>query len=111
MMTEFVDWRAVKARARAADPAWDDVDRVDRRREMREEMLAAVSGVRLAEIRRQLGLTQAQLADATGLSQARISQIENGRSVSLEVLRTYVGGLGGHVDVVARIGDIQLNVA
>jgi transcriptional regulator with XRE-family HTH domain len=78
---------------------------------MRDEMVAAVSGARLAEIRRQLGLTQVQPATSTGLSQARISQIENGRSVSLEVLRTYVGGLGGQVDVVARIGDIQLNVA
>lgn len=110
-MSEFVDWRQVKDKARAADPEWDSAGRVERRREMRAEMLAAVSGARLAEVRRQLGLTQAQLAKATGLSQARISQIENGRSVSLEVLRTYVGGLGGHVDIVARIGDIQLNVA
>jgi transcriptional regulator with XRE-family HTH domain len=87
-MNDFVDWHEVK-----------------------EELRAAVSGARLAEIRRQLGLTQVQLAEATGLSQARISQIEKGRTVSLEVLRTYVGGLGGQVDVVARIGDIQLNVA
>ena len=48
---------------------------------------------------------------ATGLSQARISQIERGEAVSLEVLRTYVAGLGGQVQVIARIGDIQLNVA
>ena len=65
----------------------------------------------IAEIRRQLGLTQVQLAATTGLSQACISQIENGRSVSVEVLRTSVGGLGGQVDVAARIGDIRLNVA
>lgn len=110
-MTEFVDWRAVKAKAQAADPQRENTERAERRRGMREEMLAAVSGARLAEIRRQLGLTQSQLAETTGLSQARISQIENGRSVSLEVLRTYVGGLGGQVDVVARIGDIRLNVA
>jgi DNA-binding XRE family transcriptional regulator len=110
-MTEFVDWRVVKAKAQAADPDREGASRVEQRRAMREEMLAAVSGARLAEVRRQLGLTQVQLAQATGLSQARISQIENGRSVSLEVLRTYVAGLGGHVDVVARIGDIQLNVA
>jgi DNA-binding XRE family transcriptional regulator len=96
---------------RATDPDWDSPARVERRWAMRAETLAAVSGARLADVRRQLGLTQVQLAAATGLSQARISQIENGRSVSLEVLRTYVGGLGGQVDIVARIGDIQLNVA
>jgi transcriptional regulator with XRE-family HTH domain len=75
-------------------------------------MLATISGARLADARKQLGLTQAQLAQATGLSQARISQIENGKAVSLDVLRTYVTGLGGRVEVVARIGDdIQLIVA
>ncbi|MFI6075096.1 helix-turn-helix domain-containing protein [Actinoplanes sp. NPDC051343] len=110
-MNDFVDWHEVKEELRATDPSWDSPARVERRQEMRTEMLAAVSGARLAEIRRQLGLTQVQLAEATGLSQARISQIERGRNVSLRVLRTYVGGLGGQVDIVARIGDIQLNVA
>ena len=78
---------------------------------MREQMLASVSGARLADIRKQLGMTQVQLGKATGLSQARISQIENGDAVSLDVLRTYVAGLGGQVEIVARIGDISLNVA
>ena len=51
------------------------------------------------------------LADATGLSQARISQIENGDAVGLDTLRAYVVGLGGRLDIVARIGNIKLNVA
>jgi len=110
-MTEAANWRDVKAKARAIDPTWDSNDRVNRRQQMRAQMLAAVSGAQLAEIRQQLGLTQVQLAEATGLSQARISQIENGDAVGLDTLRTYVAGLGGHLDVVARIGNIQLNVA
>jgi DNA-binding XRE family transcriptional regulator len=103
-------WRDVKAKAEA-DPTWDAPDRQARRAQMREQMLASVSGAQLAEIRKQLGLTQTQLAEATGLSQARISQIENGTAASLETLRAYVTGLGGHLDVVARIGNIHLNVA
>jgi DNA-binding XRE family transcriptional regulator len=83
----------------------------DRRQALAERMLAAVSGTQLAEIRQQLGVTQVRLAEATGLSQARISQIENGDAVGLDTLRAYVAGLGGHLDVVARIGNIQLNVA
>lgn len=110
-MTEAANWRDVKAKARAADPTWDSNDRVTRRQQMREQMLAAVSGAQLAEIRQQLGLTQVQLAEATGLSQARISQIESGDAVGLDTLRAYVVGLGGHLDIVARIGNIQLNVA
>ena len=74
-------------------------------------MLASISGAQLADIRKQLGMTQTQLAEAAGVSQARISQIENGEVTSLETLRAYVGGLGGHLDIVARIGNIQLNVA
>ena len=110
-MTDNVNWRDVKAKARVIDPDWDGDERVARRKEMREQMLASVTGHRLAEIRQELGLTQTQLADAAGLSQARISQIENGDVVGLETLRAYVVGLGGHLDIVARIGDIQLNVA
>jgi DNA-binding XRE family transcriptional regulator len=110
-MTTPSNWRDVKAKARAADPSWDTGERVARRARMREEMLATVSGAQLAEIRKQLGLTQTQLAEAAGLSQARISQIENGSATSLETLRAYVAGLGGHLDIVARIGNVHLNVA
>ncbi len=110
-MSEASNWRDVKAKARAQDPDWDSAERSARRAAMRAEMLASVSGVQLAEIRKQLGMTQAQLAEAAGLSQARISQIENGKAVSLESLRAYVTGLGGHLDIVARIGNIHLNVA
>ncbi|GIJ45712.1 putative antitoxin HigA3 [Virgisporangium aliadipatigenens] len=110
-MSETSNWRDVKAKVRELDPGWDSPDRTERRAAMRQEMLAAVSGAQLAEIRKQLGLTQAQLAEAAGLSQARISQIESGTATSLESLRAYVAGLGGHLDIVARIGNIQLNVA
>jgi DNA-binding XRE family transcriptional regulator len=110
-MTKPTRWRDVKGKAQAADPAWDAPDRQARRAQMREQMLASISGSQLAEIRKQLGLTQTQLAEASGLSQARISQIENGTATSLESLRAYVTGLGGHLDIVARIGNIHLNVA
>ncbi|MDG4760106.1 hypothetical protein O7620_19625 [Micromonospora sp. WMMD710] len=45
------------------------------------------------------------------MTQARISQIESGGHTSLETLRAYVTGLGGHLEVVAGIGNIPLNVA
>ena len=110
-MSGMSDWRDVKAKARALDPEWDSEERVAQRAQMREQMLASVSGAQLAEIRKSLGMTQTQLAEAAGVSQARISQIENGEVTSLETLRAYVTGLGGHLDVVARIGNIHLNVA
>jgi hypothetical protein len=43
-MTEATNWRDVKAKARAADPTWDSAERVAWRQQMREQMLASVSG-------------------------------------------------------------------
>lgn len=89
-MSEMSSWRDVKDRARRIDPD---------------------NGSQLAEIRRSVGMTQAQLAEATGLTQARISQIENGDGAGLDTLRTYITGLGGHVDVMARVGTVRLDIA
>jgi len=71
-------------------------------------MLASVSGAQLAEIRRQLGLTQVQLVEAPGPGSARS---RTARLRGLETLRAYVVGLGGHLDIAARIGNIQLDIA
>ena len=106
-----VSWREVKAKARAADPDWDSPERVAMRAQAREQILAAVNGTQLADLRKQAGLTQAQLAAATGLTQARISQIEHGNDVSLDTLRAYVTGLGGQVEIIARLGTTTLNIA
>ncbi|MDG4789210.1 helix-turn-helix transcriptional regulator [Micromonospora sp. WMMD1102] len=110
-MSAPLNWPDVQVKARATDPRWDSAERVERRVRMREQMLTSVSGAQLAEIRKRLGMTQVQLAEAAGVSQARISQIENGEATSLKTLRAYVTGLGGHLEVVARIGNIQLKVA
>ncbi|MCY1138102.1 hypothetical protein OWR29_08845 [Actinoplanes sp. Pm04-4] len=40
-MTGTVNWRDVKAKAQALDPERDSNERVARRRQMREQMLAA----------------------------------------------------------------------
>lgn len=110
-MSDMSSWRDVKERARRIDPDRDSPERVADRGRIREELLSRVTGSRLAEIRRGMGMTQAQLAEATGLTQARISQIENGDSTGLDTLRTYITGLGGHVDVVAHVGTVRLDIA
>jgi transcriptional regulator with XRE-family HTH domain len=57
------------------------------------------------------GLTQVELADALGVSQARVSKIEHGEISGVEVVRADVAALGGSVDVVARLGDRSWKVA
>jgi DNA-binding XRE family transcriptional regulator len=110
-MSDTSKWRDVRDRAREVDPTWDDPERVARRATMRHDMIAAVSGAQLADLRKSLGFTQVQLAEAAGLSQARISQIEKGTEISLDSLRAYIVGLGGRLEVVAHVGDVHLDVA
>lgn len=51
-------------------------------------------GNRLRELRKAAKLTQAQLAEATGVSQPAISQIENGtRSMDIAWMRTFARAL------------------
>jgi DNA-binding XRE family transcriptional regulator len=110
-MTEFVKWEQTKRKARAQNADSERPERVAQRELMRQEMLARTAGARLADLRKDQGITQKQLAAATGLSQARISQIENGKTVSLDVLRSYITGLGGQVEIIARVGRVRLEIA
>ena len=56
-------------------------------------------GHQLAEMRAAAGLTQAELADALGVSQARVSKIEHGEISGIDIVRAYVAALGGTIDV------------
>ena len=67
-------------------------------------------GQQLAEMRKAVGLTQAQVVEALGISQARVSTIEHEIS-GIDVVRGHVGALGGTLDVVATLGDRSRKVA
>jgi len=62
-------------------------------------------------MRKAAGLTQSYVADALGVSQARISKIEHGEIAGIETIRTYVEALGGRIELVARLGDKSWKVA
>lgn len=58
---------------------------------------------RLVEVRTRQGITQVQLAELMGVSQARVSRIEQGDTLRNEVatLRAYITALGGRLELVA----------
>ncbi|MGH3196173.1 MAG: helix-turn-helix domain-containing protein [Streptosporangiaceae bacterium] len=68
------------------------------------------SGQRLAEERKQRGLTQAQLAETMGVTPGRVSQIERGELSTIEAIARYVQALGGHLELVANFADHTLTV-
>jgi transcriptional regulator with XRE-family HTH domain len=62
-------------------------------------------------LRKATGQTQGQLAQVLGVTQARISKIEHGEISSIDVIRAYVGALGGTLDIVATLGERSWKVA
>ncbi|WP_280241403.1 helix-turn-helix transcriptional regulator [Nocardia abscessus] len=80
-----VSWEESKRRAREIDPAWDSPDRVASRDESREQMRAEQRGHQLAELRKQCGATQAQVAELMGVS---------GQGVADRARQNHVHGLG-----------------
>ncbi|MFE0146142.1 helix-turn-helix domain-containing protein [Nonomuraea sp. NPDC059007] len=110
MSTRASKWSDVKAKAAALDPR-DETERAAGEAVARERREAYVRGFQLAEIRQAAGVTQAELAHTLGVSQARISKIEHGEVSGIDVVREYIAALGGHLDLVATLGDRTWKVA
>ena len=103
-MSSYSKWDDVKAKGRTADPRTAE-EQATGKAAARDRREAYARGHQLAEMRTAAGVTQAELAKTLGVSQARVSKIEHGENSGIEVVRAYIRALGGHVDVIASIGD------
>jgi DNA-binding XRE family transcriptional regulator len=110
MSAMYSSWTEVKAKAAAADPRSPAEHEAGRAAAV-ERQDAYVRGHQLAEMRKAAGLSQAQVADILGVTQARISKIEHGDISGIDIIRSYVTALGGTLDVVATLGDRAWKVA
>jgi DNA-binding XRE family transcriptional regulator len=104
-------WREVRAEALERYPEMGSEAVEQGRARVRAENVARIRGHELATLRKETGLTQGDVARVLGVSQARVSQIENGQVDSLDVLRAYAAALGGEVAVIVRRGDVSVEVA
>jgi transcriptional regulator with XRE-family HTH domain len=78
------------------------IDADPQRRARVEDHKAAM----LRDLRRELDLTQAEIADRLNVSQANVSQIERGESdIRVSTLTRYVEALGGRLEVRAVFPD------
>jgi len=75
-----------------------------------EQLRAEQRAFRLAEMRRRLGITQAQVAERMGITQGRVSAIEHAKpgTTELRTLAAYVEALGGRLEIIADFGDQRL---
>ncbi len=67
--------------------------------------------LRLAEVRRAVGLTQQQLAETLGMDQGEISRLEHRENVHLSTLSRFIEATGGELRVVARYGTTEIELA
>jgi DNA-binding XRE family transcriptional regulator len=78
----------------------------------RERTQAAIDAYKLREARKACGMTQVQMAEAMGVSQNRVSRMENGDIgvMSVDSVRRYVEALGGRLTLVADLptGKVSL---
>ena len=74
-----------------------------RAREMMAEML-------LAEIRKNVGLTQEDLAAQLGIKQPTLSKLEAQEDMQVSTLRRLIQALGGELELIAHLpgGDIRI---
>lgn len=106
-MTEMIPWEDVRAELIASGKVTEES-----LAQAKVELDAYVAGYRLAELRHKTGMTQVQVAEAMGVSQARISAMERGDVDSLTIasVRGYVTALGGTVRIVASLDDTDVTL-
>ncbi|MDR0945691.1 MAG: helix-turn-helix domain-containing protein [Bifidobacteriaceae bacterium] len=85
----------------------------DKIAELADRMHQEVEAYRLKELREASGLTQTDIAQRLGVSQARVSAIEHGDtgSTRLNTLRRYAQALGGRLRVEVDMGNQRVLVA
>lgn len=71
----------------------------EQRAEIRQRAQEKIAGLRLAQLREEQHLTQAEAARAMGVSQAALSKLERRPNVTVGALQRYVHALGGSLEV------------
>lgn len=105
-MTAFHSWDEVKREVFDAEDLVE-IDRGARR------MVTEARAHRLVEMRKELGLTQTEMAARLQVRQERVSAIERGRTTTAEVgtIAAYIAALGGQLEIVANFNGARIVIA
>ena len=82
-------------------------ERLERSKARAKEMMAEML---LAEIRRQTGLTQEELAQNLGIKQPTLSRLESQTDMQISTLQRLVEGLGGSLELVAHLPGADIRI-
>lgn len=95
-----------------ANPKLREYMESDEHKSFERELVLSHQIYRLRLVRKRLGITQVELAKRMGVSQIRISQIENGKLESFELgtLVRYVEALGGKLSMSVELEEKHLEL-
>jgi len=64
-----------------------------------------ITAIRLAKLRKKMGFTQAQVANAMHIKQPTVAQLEKRADIQLSTLRQYLQVLGANLEINATLPD------
>jgi len=95
----------------AGHTPWSEIEKKmtpDQRKRSDELYEKKRIGLLVAEMRKQAGLTQTELADRLGIGQSTISQMEASGDMHLTTVQKIVAELGGKIVLHMPQGDVSL---
>ena len=107
------EFRTATARVRAAR---ERLLQADEARAAHDALVTAIGErverrrASLAQLRKALGLTQAQVADSLGIDQAEVSKMERRLNHKLATLERFVQATGGALRISAVYGDVEVEL-
>ncbi len=88
-----------------AAPLYDTPEGSVKQAAIRQDVEAGIVAHQLAELRRELGIDQAELAERLGITQAGISKLERSADPKLSTLRKLTEALGGTLEIQVSVGE------
>jgi transcriptional regulator with XRE-family HTH domain len=98
---EFEEWSDVAA-TDLADPSFAELVKAD---EVDQDEWDREYHATLAQLRRQLGHTQTEVAATMGTHQPQVSEIERRDDILVSTARSFVAALQANLELVARLPD------
>ena len=83
----------------------------DQRRRSEASARQMMADMLLAEIRREAGLTQDELAAAMGIRQPSLSKLESQSDMQISTLQRLVRALGGELEIIAHMPRADIRIS
>jgi DNA-binding XRE family transcriptional regulator len=77
----------------------------DRKNKIEKRVEEELVAIRLSEVRQLFEMTQKELAEKIGVSQAAISKTEKQDDMNISTLKKFIEGVGGQLEVIVKMPD------